>query len=57
MLVVDTVNLAKIIKLTYSTDSVTLQPKNDPSNLKITFERVKIGKCINYNLKLLKKIP
>ena len=50
---VNVANLAKVMKLADSTDSITLQTDQDPSTLKITFENDKTGKHTEFNLNLM----
>ncbi len=46
-------NLAKVMKLAGSDDSITLQAENDASHLKITFENNKNGRSTEFNLNLI----
>ena len=50
---VNVANLAKVMKLADSSDSITLQADQDPSTLKIIFENEKTGRHTEFNLNLM----
>jgi len=50
---INILNLAKVLKLADSGDSITLQADQDPSVLRLTFENAKTQKCTEFALNLI----